>query len=224
MAAIRTAFLDNQEMFVEGLCTLFQRSKYPQIKVTGRYDSFQDFLEANPSQLDLIFMELDLNCENGTTMIPELKKLSKDLRIVVLTNYGESRLVKECLKNGADGYILKTANYLELIECVEDVIKGNRYIGQGLRISPAPRDIENKKKEKVKPGIYQDRFLVRQKLTKREQEILKLISQAKSNKEIAAELFISDQTVSVHKKNIMKKLGIRSTVNLIRYVLDNQIV
>ncbi|MEZ5048800.1 MAG: response regulator transcription factor [Saprospiraceae bacterium] len=71
---------------------------------------------------------------------------------------------------------------------------------------------------------YEDKFQLRQKLTRREKEILSLITQAKSNKEIAKELFISYQTVGVHRKNIMRKLGVRSTVNLIRYAIDHDLV
>ena len=67
-------------------------------------------------------------------------------------------------------------------------------------------------------------FTLKQKLTKREQEILELITQGKSNKHIGQELFISFQTVGVHRKNIMKKLGIRNTVSLIKFALENHLV
>jgi DNA-binding NarL/FixJ family response regulator len=66
--------------------------------------------------------------------------------------------------------------------------------------------------------------VIKQKLTSREHEVLELITQAKNNKEIAKELFISDQTVGVHRKNIMRKLGVRNTINLIKFALENQLV
>ena len=66
--------------------------------------------------------------------------------------------------------------------------------------------------------------MIKRKLTSREQEVLALITQAKNNKEIADELYISDQTVGVHRKNIMRKLGVRNTVNLVKFALENQLV
>ena len=76
----------------------------------------------------------------------------------------------------------------------------------------------------VNAGYFQDGFNLKNKLTRREREILKLIVQAKNNKEIGKELFISDQTVGVHRKNIMRKLGVRNSISLIRFAMDNNLV
>ena len=90
-----------------------------------------------------------------------------------------------------------------------------------------PFQKEKTEREKTESDVirkYEDRYHVRQKLTKRELEILKLVAQAKSNKEIAGELYISDQTVGVHKKNIMRKLNVRSTLSLIKYATEQNLV
>jgi DNA-binding NarL/FixJ family response regulator len=89
----------------------------------------------------------------------------------------------------------------------------------------APQLDKNKKQLTTeKKSLIEDRFLLKQKLTNREKEILRLIVQFKNNKTIAQELFISDQTVSAHRKSIMKKLGVNNTVNLIKFSIDHQLV
>jgi DNA-binding NarL/FixJ family response regulator len=92
-------------------------------------------------------------------------------------------------------------------------MQNNTYLSDGLQIFPKEHsDIHE---------VFEDDFQVKYRLTKREVEILLLISQAKSNKEIAEELFISDQTVSVHRKNIMRKISVSNTAGLIKFAMDN---
>ena len=138
----------------------------------------------------------------------------------MLTAYGDHKFVSQALKSRADGYILKSNELEDFYEAVEEVISGNTYLGPGLHITPP----NGSKVMSPKKSNYEDRFVIKQKLTVREHEVLELITQAKNNKEIARELFISDQTVGVHRKNIMRKLGVRNTINLIKFAIDNQLV
>jgi DNA-binding NarL/FixJ family response regulator len=102
------------------------------------------------------------------------------------------------------------------------VMEGKTYMADGIRISPEFVNQPNTASKKIK--VYEDRFLLKQKLTKREKEILTYIVQFKNNKTIAEELFISDQTVSAHRKRIMKKFGVNNTANLIKFSVDHQLV
>ena len=224
MSAINTAFIDCQILLIEGLSTMFEKNKYPRIKVGFKCTNVEEFFEKERKNIDVLFMDIDLNGEDAIQHIPKLRAENENCKIVIFTNHGDSKFVKESMKRGADGYILKTSDYLEVIECIEEVMKGNRYVGDGLNITPPAPDTKNGMIYANKTKVYEDKYLIRQKLTKREQEVLKLISQAKNNREIADELFISDKTAGVHRKNIMKKLGIRNTLSLIRYVVDNQLI
>ena len=94
---------------------------------------------------------------------------------------------------------------------------GRSYITEGLKIFPKDGQTNGS-------GKFEDGFTIKNKLTKRELEILELISQAKSNKEIAEILFISPQTVSVHRKNVMRKLNVSNTASLIKYAMDHNII
>lgn len=102
-------------------------------------------------------------------------------------------------------------------------MEGRTYLAEGLRLAPE-YDKQKKSSQREKRKIFEDRYLLKQKLTKREKEILTMIVQYKNNKTIAEELFISDQTVSAHRKRIMKKFGINNTVKLIKFSLDHQLV
>ena len=173
--------------------------------------------------IDLLIMELALTDQHGATYISELKVMWPDIKIIILSNYGEANIVREAFIQGADGYVLKSNHSLELLQCIEFVMEGRTYLAEGLRLAPE-YDKQKKSSQREKRKIFEDRYLLKQKLTKREKEILTMIVQYKNNKTIAEELFISDQTVSAHRKRIMKKFGINNTVKLIKFSLDHQLV
>lgn len=222
MSAIRSVLVDAQEIFRLGLRTYFEASESVDIKLVGEESTAEDlmlFLHKNLGT-ELVMLDLNLPDEDGLELIPRIRKHFKDIKILVLTAYGDYKFVGQALKNGADGYILKSNSEQDLIDAINEVMEGHTYLAPGLHITPPNgKRILGKRKSN-----YEDRFVIKQKLTSREQEVLELITQAKNNKEIAKELFISDQTVGVHRKNIMRKLGVRNTINLIKFALENQLV
>ncbi len=224
MIGIKTIIADSQKMFVEGISTYLKSRNNAAIKIVDKVPSGEELVEVlNTSDADIILMELNLPDQDGLKLIPELKEKFPNVRICVLTAYGDYRFVKEAFQGGADGFLLKSNPIEELLVGINEVMDGNTFLSDGLRITPASNSNGSARTDKSK-SLYEDRFLIRQKLTRREQEVLELIAQAKNNKEIADELFISDQTVGVHRKNIMRKLGVRNTVNLIKFALENEIV
>jgi DNA-binding NarL/FixJ family response regulator len=221
---IKAALIDRQNLFAQGLIALFEKTNYPALKVTSHFTHAQDFLENEFRSVDLVFMDINLGDEDGMEFVPKIKNLPHALRLIILTSYGDYRYVKDAMQKGADGFILKNSDYSELANCIDEVMDGNTYIGEGLSITPPLNSFRKGFAVDKKMAYYEDRFQIKQKLTKREIEILKLIIQAKSNKEIGDELYISDQTVGVHRKNIMRKLGVRSTMTLIKFTIENQLV
>ncbi|MEM9549270.1 MAG: response regulator transcription factor [Bacteroidota bacterium] len=214
--------LDCQKMFVEGLDAYFNLFE-KNLKIKDRVCSAEELQKAIlDEEIDILIMELNIPDQDGMTIIQQVRSEHPKMKILVLSSYTESKLVRNAMINGADGYVAKKSTFQELLYAIQEIQEGNTYIGDGLRTSPAAF-----KKEKKPPKIqseYNDTFTLKQKLTKREQEILELITQGKSNKHIGKELFISFQTVGVHRKNIMKKLGIRNTVSLIKFALENHLV
>ncbi|MDF1699386.1 MAG: response regulator transcription factor [Saprospiraceae bacterium] len=214
--------LDCQKMFVEGLDAYFSIHA-KSFKITSQVCSAEDLkTTTEKDKFDILIMELNIPDHDGLSLIQDMRKEIPEIKILVLSSYTDSKLVRNAMINGADGYVAKKSTFRELLFGLEEIIEGHTYIGDGLRTSPAAY----KKKEnpvEVKRE-YNDTFTLKQKLTKREQEILELITQGKSNKHIGKELYISFQTVGVHRKNIMKKLGIRNTVSLIKFALENHLV
>ncbi len=222
MTAIPSVIVDTHSIFRAALKAYFDAENALNIAVVGQEDTAEGlllYLHKNLST-ELVIMDLNLPDKDGLELIPLIRRHFKKLRILVMTSYGDYKFVGQALKNGADGYILKSNEPEDLIKGISEVMEGKTYIAPGLHITPP----NGKRLTNSKKSIYEDRFVIKQKLTKREQEVLELITEAKNNKEIAKELYISDQTVGVHRKNIMRKLGVKNTINLIKFALENQLV
>ncbi len=227
MTEIRTVILDTHTMFAEGITELMKDIDSVVLNVTGHFQKGQA-LKSHifSNEVDLLIMELCLPDMDGLKLIPELRRMDKGIKIMVLSSYSDSKFVKKALQSGADGYICKSNSAKDLVDGIQQILHDRTYIGEGLYITPPVN--KGQRVGEVNNGqshsMYKDRFLIQKRLTKREQEILHLITQAKNNKEIASQLFISDQTVGVHRKNIMRKLGVRNTVNLIKFAIEHQLV
>jgi DNA-binding NarL/FixJ family response regulator len=132
------------------------------------------------------------------------------------------------MKSGADGYILKKSSFNDLVKGIDEVLRGEAHLGKGLKLAPPKSLFKSESKKANQSHIivkkYEDKYQIRQKLTKRELEILSHIVQTKNNKDIGKELYISEQTVGVHKKNIMRKLNVRNTIALIKYAVEQNLV
>lgn len=206
---INTVIIEDHLLVAEGLRKLVEASDLP-IKVLAISDGEDIASDFGTQRVDLVLLDLNLDGANGLDLLDPIKKLAPGSRIVVVTSYKNTKVVKQAFLGGADGFVLKSAPFSELAEGIRTVLEDNTFMGTGVEVTSRLRNGMTKK------GHYQDAFSVRYRLTKREQEILDLITQAFSNKEIAGKLFISDQTVSVHRKNIMRKLGVSNTVSLVR--------
>ncbi len=220
MKEVRTVLVDSQVMFVEGLSHII-KNDISAVKIVDRCHTAASLIEVvERKEVDLIIMDLNLDDMDSVALIKEVKKEYKEIRILVLSSYSDWRYVKKAFMKGADGFMDKRMGVDELKIGIAQVILGHRFLGEGLSITPT-RVTTGEEETK---NNYHDKFMIRQSLTKREAEVLILITQAKSNKEIGEELFISDQTVGVHRRNIMRKLGVRNTVSLVKVAYEHQLV
>jgi DNA-binding NarL/FixJ family response regulator len=222
--ALRTVLADKEVMFIEGVQAIFKDIKHPSIKVVGMSYSKEELSAIMMNPIDLLILDPSMDATDGFNIIAECKRIQPSIKIVVISHFEDAQIVKTAFLKGANGYVLKTHHTIELIQCVDQVIEGFTYLGEGLRLTPAYNKLPSEIDQNVLLKKFEDRFMLKQKLTKREREILTLIVQYKNNKMIAKELHISDQTASVHRKSIMKKFGVRSTSALIKFTLDHQLV
>ncbi|MFZ1704110.1 MAG: response regulator transcription factor [Saprospiraceae bacterium] len=222
--ACKAVIADHQSMFTEGLQAILNNMKSPPIKIVGIVHQAEEITKFTSFQFDILILDIGIFAQSGMDLIQDIKKSKPEIKIIVLTTYSESSIVREAFLKGVDGYLLKTGQIIELFECVDDVLHQKTYIGEGIRISPEKKGIKKNADPILSYKVYEDRFLLKQKLSRREAEVLRHIVLSKSTKEIAEELYISNQTVSAHRKSIMRKLGANSTANLIKFALENQLV
>jgi DNA-binding NarL/FixJ family response regulator len=220
---IKVIIADDHQIFIEGLKTVLRLSKGQKFDVVGEAQSGKDLLHLlRAVDSDVLFLDLNMPDGDGLEILPEVRRVYPELKVIILTMFEDTKIVKTAFKSGADAFILKGNSIEEIYEAVEDVLTGSRYVGKSIAFSAIPAATSSKKR--LEAPHFQDRFMQKYNLTAREIEILQLITQALSNKEIAKSLFISDQTVSVHRKNIMRKLGVSNTAALLKLAFDNNLV
>ena len=211
---------DDHPIFVEGLQSVFSHpgGKFGfNIRGVARTGTqVAQLLSESPT--DLLLMDLNLPETDGLKILPSVKKGSANTLVLVMTMFDDPRLVKAAFKAGADGYMLKSGSKDELFHAIEEVIEGHTYIGNGLAL------VEHRNGNGSDVISPDKRFARTYGLTRREMEVMRYIGQALNNKDIAEKLFISDQTVSVHRKNIMRKLGVNNTASMIKIAFENNLV
>lgn len=228
MQTVKTVIADDHQLFTEGLKNILRKSKKIQFDITGEAENGKLLIPILEDTCpELLILDLNMPESDGLEVLGKIRGEYPDMRILALTMYDEAKLVKTAFKAGVDGYVLKNAKPNELLNAIETVLQGQTYIGAGVDIIGSKYISDPTKKTVVrtkKRSKFEDNFIQKYNLTKRELEILRLITQALSNKEIAKELYISDQTVSVHRKNIMRKLGVSNIAGLIKIAYNNSLL
>ncbi|HZI48049.1 MAG TPA: response regulator transcription factor [Pyrinomonadaceae bacterium] len=200
MNRIRLLLADDHLMFAEGLQSLL-RDEFELLATVANGRELVDMtLELNPQ---VILVDISMPVLNGFDAVRELMRRGSEAKIIFLTMHNDATLLAEALRCGASGYILKQAAGEELITAIREVAQGNNYISPLITTLPP----ESKTKH------------VQKTITPRQREVLHLISQGLTMRQIAAELKISTRTAESHKYEIMQSLGVDTTAELIRYCL-----
>ena len=224
MQTVKTIIADDQKIFLEGLKTVL--STYPRrsIEIVGEATNGEDLIALLKKQpAHLLIFNLNMPGKDGVEVLNTIHQLRLSPHTIALTIYDDPKIIRTAFKAGVEGYVLKDQGVEELFACINAVLQGDTFLGDGLctNINDLTAPIALPKQQIYS---YNDRFIKKHSLTKRELEILRLITQAMSNKEIAKTLYISDQTVGVHRKNIMRKLGVSNAAGLIKTAYDNSLV
>lgn len=186
-------------MFAEGLQSLL-RDEFDLLGTAGNGRELVDAtLELNP---EIILVDISMPVLNGFDAVREIRKRGNEAKIIFLTMHNDATLLAEAFRCGASGYILKQAAGEELVTAIREVAQGNNYI------SPLITSLPESQKSQARKTV-----------TPRQREVLQLISQGLTMKEIAAELKISTRTAESHKYEIMQTLGVDTTADLIRYCM-----
>jgi DNA-binding NarL/FixJ family response regulator len=186
---------------------MLQSSK--EIEVIQTFENLKDTFENLNNLVEVLLLDINLPDGNGINACKQLLEKHQDLKIIALTNFEDSIFIKQILKNGAMGYLLKNTSKTELNEAIKEVIKGNRYLPKKISDILLNDSI----------GIENSSYFI-PKLTLREKEILTLIIKEYTTDEIADELFVSIKTVESHRSNLMQKLGVKNAAGLVRVAFE----
>lgn len=205
MGEIRVLLVDDHRILREGLRSLLERQ--PDIKVVGEAgDGLEAIHKVASLEPDVVVMDVAMPGMDGLQATTRIKEEYPQARVLVLTQYDEEQFILPLLRAGASGYVLKQAGRREVLQAIREVAE------EGVFLPPQAA-------RQVLRAVQEPQEEPEPRLTPRETEVLCLVAQGKTNREIATLLGISPKTVSVHRSNLMAKLGLHSSVDLVRYAI-----
>jgi len=206
----RIVLADDHVMFRQGIKNILEKNKG--LEVIGEAGDGLKLLELlNKVIPDMIILDISMPNLRGIEATREIKMILPEVKVLILSMHKDKEFVYSAISAGAEGYLLKEDADTELFAAIEKIRQEGRYISPLLLGDLTDELFQAHHKGQLTP---QD-----EPLTTREREVLKLIAEGTSSKEIADLLFISVRTVENHRANIMRKLNIKSTVNLIKYAI-----
>lgn len=213
--SIKLFLVDDHKVVLRGLELLF--NEYENIQVVGysqnTTDAISSYKTKNP---DVIVTDLSIGSESGLDLIKTIRQKDKKIKIVVLSMHTEKNKILDTIQLGANAYVSKDANEDELVEAIQQVYKGNSFLS-GIISNILTNSLFESSVSKAKD-------IDASTITKREKEILKLITEGKSNKMVANELNISEKTVSAHRYNLMKKLNAKNAASLVKKAIELNLI
>ncbi len=212
MTHIRILLADDHTLVRTGLCTLLERCEGFEV-IAEASNGDQAFEFAQTLRPDLLLTDISMPGLSGLDLVVKLRQAGSSLRIIVLSIHASEEYVCQAIRVGADGYLLKDADAAELERAVRFVAAGNTYLTPTVSQHLVADYLKNlAAAETVDP------------LTPRQKEILKLVAEGRSTKEIANLLEISIKTVESHRGQLMERLGIHDIPGLVRYAMRTGLV
>lgn len=201
---LRVLLVDDHPMFREGL--KYRLSLEPEIEVTAEAeDGKQALALLEQQEFELLLMDINMPEMDGMYLLELIREKGIESKVLMLSMHNNKEYILAAMRHGANGYILKDVPGNELVSAIKQVAAGKAYFSQEVTAILSQQIASEQKPE----------------ITRREQLVLRLLSQGLVDKRIANELNISNRTVETHKRNIKRKLGIESTAGLIRYAIDH---
>ncbi|HEX6340697.1 response regulator transcription factor [Umezawaea sp.] len=209
MTPVRILLADDHALVRRGVRLILDNE--PDLTVVAEAgDGAEAISMARAERPDLAILDIAMPRLTGLQAARELSRLQPDLRILILTMYDNEQYFFEALKAGASGYVLKSVADRDLVEACRAAIRGEPFLYPG-----AVASLIRNYLDRVRDG----ESIPAKAITDREEEILKLVAEGNSSKEIADLLFISVKTVERHRANLLQKLGLKDRLELTRYAI-----
>jgi DNA-binding NarL/FixJ family response regulator len=208
MRPVSVFVVDDHYMVIEGIRSLLATSEG--IELIGHASSAASckaFLKS--TEPDVILMDINLPDQNGLELCAEVKKAFPKVKILGLSTFNQRSFISTMMEKGASGYVLKNASREELVEAIQMASRGLKYLSE--EAASTLRDVQLSGNSV--PMV-----------TRREKEVLELISEGLTNGEIAEKLFVSVTTVDSHRKNLLTKFQVKNTAALVRFALEYKII
>lgn len=212
---VKVFLVDDHQIVRDGIRVLLLES--PDITIAGEASNSTEFLEKiEAAKPDVILMDISLHDISGIELTKKISVLLPSAKVIILSMYTQEDFITNAIASGAKGYLPKNTTKQELHDAIIAVAENKEYYSATISKIILDSFVSNVRKVKEQePEEVQ--------LSAREKQILKLCVEGDSNQEIAGKLFISIRTVESHKNHIMQKLGIKNTVELVKYAIRNNI-
>lgn len=207
---IRIVIADDHKLFIEGLKSLLK--KHPHITVIGEAINGEDVIElikTKDKTIDIVVLDIDMPKIGGVEAAKIILEKHPYVKILMLTQHDEGALIKELIDMGVLGYMLKERGTEEFVDALETIAIGQEYLkgevlGNYIATSkiPEPKTVH---------------------LTKRELQVLQLLAEDHTSGEIALQLKIATSTVDTYRRNLIEKTGVKSSLGLVKYAIDNNL-
>ena len=206
--SIRVLIVDDHAVVRSGLRLVLERED--DLEVVGEAGNADEGVRAaRLEKPDVVLLDVVMPGRSGIEAAADVIEASGGAKVLVLSMQDDPSYVREAFASGASGYLLKEAADVELVQAIREVASGNRYVHPALGARLAQAEVDAARKSADDP------------LSDREREVLRLLALGHTNQEIAKELFISVRTAETHRAHIMRKLGLGTRADLVRYALAN---
>jgi len=209
---------DDHQILIDGVKAVLNLE--PNIEVPGFSLNGVEVIDwFKENDADVLILDINMPEMDGIEVLKQLRKNSINCEVIVLSSYDDIKLVKEVLQMGAKGFVPKKSAGEHIVNAVNKVATGQQYFTDDVKEKMMQTLLNGQSKD----DGSQDGVLI-SSLTKREVQVLKLVAQQYSTREIANELHISESTVETHRKNLMKKVKVKNSVGLAIFALKNEVI
>ncbi|MCK7555328.1 response regulator transcription factor [Chitinophaga sedimenti] len=212
MMPVRIFLADDHPIVIDGL--RLRLGEVPGLEIVFAGTSGLALMETlQHTQPDLVLMDIQLQDVSGVELCRNIVKQFPQVKVMVLTSLDDAHYVRQLIRNGASGYLLKNTDHKTILEAIYKVMDGKQFLDE---------QIQQKLLHEAITGQRTSRYEI--PLTNREKDVLRLIAAEYNNHEIAEELYISLRTVEAHRFNIVQKLGVKNTAGLVKEALKRGLI
>ncbi len=219
MSPIKVLLVDDHQIMIDGILSIVEEEEW--IAIVGQASTGREAIDlCEQLKPDLVLLDLDMPVMNGIEASKQIKNIFPDIKIIILSLHSEKSVIEHMIQINIDGYLIKTSDKAEMLQAIKTVAEGKKYFSSAVTFALSGIATESTSIVNISNQLQTQLA----SLSEREIEILKLIAEGFSNKEIGKQLRLSFRTIDAHRANLMKKLEIKKVTGLVRFAVKTGIV